>query len=297
MTWMQGRIIKGIGGFYYVLTEEQTLYECRGCGKFRLEKITPLAGDWVHFEVVPNTKTGCIYEIEERKNQLLRPPVANVDMFMLVISASVPKPDFMLCDKLLIQAEREHVAASIVINKCDEADESIIKAIQEAYGEMYSLFFVSAKASENIDALRASLCNKISCLSGQSAVGKSSLINELCVSLQLETGGLSKKTDRGRHTTRETTLLKLENEEGYVVDTPGFSLLDLGDLPAESIQSYYADIASYAKDCRFQNCLHLEEPSCAVKQAVQAGKIQEGRYMRYRLLTEEQQKKEKQKYR
>lgn len=298
MVLMQGVILEGVGGFYYVENAEGDCYECRARGKFRLDQVTPLAGDRVQFEKTDHAMTGYLQTIEPRKNELLRPLVANIDIFILVLSASVPKPDFKLCDKLLIQAQRSKVKAAIILNKCDEADEIIVKEVRETYEHFVCAFIeTSAKNGQGLEVVRELIQNKISCFSGQSAVGKSSLINSLCDTMQLETGRLSKKTARGRHTTRTTTLLKLNGIEGYVIDTPGFSLLDLNDLPAEEIQSYYPEIEQFGADCRFQNCLHRQEPECAVKNAVEKGLIHAGRYQRYLEIMEEQMNKEKKRYR
>lgn len=298
MALMRGVILEGVGGFYYVEDAKGDCYECRARGKFRLDNIIPLAGDRVQFEKVKNTMTGYVNIIEPRKNELLRPPVANIDIFVLVLSASVPKPDFKLCDKLLIQAQRSQVEAAIILNKCDEADKTIINEVRLVYEGLTCAFIeTSAQEGHGLEAVQKLIQDKTSCFSGQSAVGKSSLINALCDTMQLETGRLSKKTARGRHTTRTTTLLKLDGIDGYVIDTPGFSLLELNDLLAEDIQLYYSEIQQFRTDCRFQNCLHLQEPECGVKSAVEKGLIHSGRYQRYVEIVEEQMKKEKKRYR
>ena len=298
MSFMNGVIVKGIGGFYYVQAEDGHVYECRGRGKFRLDQVTPVAGDHVRFEPTGESRFGYLYEIEERKNYMVRPPIANVDQFLLVLAASTPKPDMLLCDKLLIQAERVGVLAGLVLNKSDEADPFVMDDIRADYQNLpYAFFVTSAKTGEGLNELEQAMENKLSCFSGQSAVGKSSLINALCQSLELETGGLSKKTARGRHTTRASTLLKLEKTRGYVVDTPGFSLLELENLPQEEIQLYYPEMQPFRAQCRFANCMHIAEPGCAVKHMVEEGGIPKERYNRYKTLCQEQQKKQRKKYR
>lgn len=294
---MEGVIIKGIGGFYYVQAEDQHCYECKARGKFRLDEMTPLAGDRVLFDADEAQKKGYLLEILPRKNELKRPPVANVDQFVLVLAASSPKPDMLLCDKLLIQASCVKVDAIIVLNKCDEADDVIFEQVREDYAGLdYPFLYVSAKTGEGIDALSKQLLNRLSCFSGQSAVGKSSILNRLCSSFELETGGLSRKTARGKHTTRASTLMKLDYGEGYVLDTPGFSLLDIQDLPPEELALYYPEMQDYLGKCRFGSCQHVAEPDCAVKAAVAEGKISKGRYERYEQLMQEQTEKEKRKY-
>ena len=285
MAQIKGVIVKGIGGFYYVDTEEGR-FECRARGKFRLEEKTPMVGDEVEISTEKGKKKGYLLQILPRRNEMLRPPVANVDQFVLVLSASVPKADLLLADKLLIQAARAEVSPLICLNKCDEADPEILKTVEEEYGALGCPFvMVSARTGEGLPALSERLAGKLSCFAGQSAVGKSSLLNALLPELALETGGLSRKTDRGRHTTRHAELMRLQN--GYAMDTPGFSLLEVEDMEPDELCRFYPEMKGLEKECRFAHCLHGAEPDCAVKAALARGEITRGRYERYLLILEE----------
>jgi ribosome biogenesis GTPase len=291
---MNGTIIKGIGGFYYVDTGE-SVYECRARGLFRLEQDSPIVGDYVEFLPEEGKLKGYITAIRERTSRMLRPPVANVDLFALVVAASAPKPDLLLCDKLLLQAALSGVAALIVVNKSDEATSAFKDALLNEYsGSGAKVLFVSAKTGYGLDALSAELKGRITCFAGQSAVGKSSIINALVPGLSLKTGGLSKKTERGRHTTRHAELLRVAG--GYVVDTPGFSLLELLPMEPGDLCLYYPEMKDHLGECRFPDCLHKAEPNCAVKDAVSQGRIPKGRYERYLQLLDELIELEKRKY-
>lgn len=291
---MRGIITKGIGGFYYVSTPSGE-YECRARGKFRIADISPLAGDSVEFEAFEGKMRGYLLDILPRKNELKRPPVANVDQLLLVLSASVPKPDLLLVDKLLIQANLAGVDALICLNKCDEADGEIIEEISADYeGKSIAFMAVSAKSGEGLAQLRERLSNKITCLAGQSAVGKSSILNTI-FDLALLTGVLSKKTARGRHTTREATLLPLGGN-GYVVDTAGFSLLELPDIEPEDLAPLYTEFEEYAQSCRFSRCMHERDSGCGVRKALAEGLISKGRYDRYLQILAECKEKRKRRY-
>ena len=289
-----GVIVKGIGGFYYVDTGDG-VYECRARGRFRLEETCPLVGDQVAIAADDKKRTGYVTDIFERKSAMLRPPVANVDHFVLVLSASAPKPDLLLVDKLLLQAYNAHVGVLLVLNKCDEADSRIVAEVQEDYRcAGVELLLASAKTGQGIGELKDRLRGKISCFAGQSAVGKSSIINAVEPGLILKTGGLSKKTDRGRHTTRHTELCPAAG--GYVVDTPGFSLLELLPMEPEALSLCYPEFSKRNGACRFLDCVHQNEPDCAVKAAVAAGEIPKGRYDRYVLLLEELKELKRRRY-
>ena len=291
---MRGVIVKGIGGFYYVDTD-QGRYECRARGKFRLQEKTPMVGDEVEIAPEKGKKKGYLQEILPRRNEMLRPPVANVDQFVLVLSASVPKADLLLADKLLIQAARAQVAPLVCLNKCDEADPEILRIVEEEYGALGCPFVrVSAKTGQGLEELSERLAGKLSCFAGQSAVGKSSLLNALLPELELETGGLSRKTDRGRHTTRHAELMRLKN--GYAMDTPGFSLLEVEGMEPDELCQYYPEMKGLEKECRFAHCLHGAEPDCAVKAALERGEIARGRYERYLTILEELKELKRKRY-
>ncbi len=214
-----------------------------------------------------------------RKNQLARPAVANIDSVILVVSADKPDIDFLLCDKLLIQADRLGIHPVLAINKTDLNKENAY-IINEQYS-YYDTVYVSALEYHGIEELKDVIRGQCVCLSGQSAVGKSSLVNALNEELQLETGGLSKKTERGKHTTRQAELIYLKDLSAYIVDTPGFSMFDMSDIKKEELGQYYREFTEYAGECRFSSCMHDQEPGCAVKSALQAGEISTERYDRY----------------
>lgn len=294
-----GRVLKCIGGFYYVLPDDGgDVCACRARGKFRLDGVAPRAGDRVRFEI-PEGKTedGYLVEILPRNGLLTRPPIANATQFVVVLSASKPVPDFLLADKLLIQAERRGVKPLIAVNKCDEADDALLERINDDYaGLPYRFLMVSARDGQNLDALKAALRHEISCFAGQSAVGKSSLLNAISPRLSLETGGITRKTGRGRHTTRVAELWPLDGEpDAFIVDTPGFSLLALDDMPPDELALHYPEMRAIT-GCRFDNCLHQSEPGCKVKEALHDGQISQGRYNRYITVLSERIDAEKKRY-
>ncbi len=279
MTKIKGTIIKGIGGFYYVVDAQGVVHECKACGRFRKENIKPLVGDVVEFQSQNNLEYGFVENILPRKNQLLRPEVANIDLLMIVVSASTPHVDFTLCDKLLIQAEKAGIDQLLCINKM-ETDKKTVAEMQKQYAA-YDQIAVSAHERLGMEQFREAVRGKCVCLTGQSAVGKSSIINVLDESLGLQVGGLSKKTARGRHTTRTTELLPISKLDALVFDTPGFSILDVSDIPKEELGWYYKEFEEYGGHCKFASCVHNKEPGCAVKDAVKQGKIDKSRYDRY----------------
>ena len=269
----RGRILKGIGGFYYVLSDGGALFECKARGRFRNDRETPMVGDYVHFE------NGLLLDIAQRKNALVRPPVANVDQLIVVLSLSRPKPDLLLADKLLIAAMRLRISPLIVLSKLDEADADTLAACKLDYGGAFPVLPLSVVTGEGLEALKARLAGKTTCLAGQSAVGKTSLVNALLPNLALETGDLSSRTSRGKHTTRRAELISAFG--GYVVDTPGFSLFDADTLDQEALDQCYPEFGSAPEDCRFAACSHIAEPDCAVKKLVESGGMSPARYERY----------------
>jgi len=289
---IQGRIIKGIGGFYYVQLSDGTVVECKARGRFRKEGKPPLVGDQV---AILRQKEGnaLIDAILPRKNTLVRPQASNIDRLIIVASASAPQPDWMLIDKLLLQARQLSIEPLLVLNKCDIADPHIQASFETDY-RCYNCLYVSAATGEGIDILKALLKKGVSCFAGQSAVGKSSLLNALMPGLQLETGGLSKKTDRGRHTTRHAQLIPFD--EGAVLDTPGFSLYDVDDMTQEMLDSSYPEFADLPLECRFAGCRHVTEPDCAVREMVNAGGMSTARYERYVHLVKDFEERRKHRY-
>ena len=289
---MQGRIIKGIGGFYNVLLEDGTIVTCKARGRFRNEGVTPMVGDQVEVSF-HETGFAAMDDILPRKNALLRPPVANIDLLVIVLSASIPKPDFLLADKLLIQAKTLQIEPLLVLNKMDSAKPEITDEFLRDYAAFHTLLASSA-TGEGIDALKQALTNRVSCFAGQSAVGKSSLLNALFPELALETGGLAKKTDRGKHTTRQAELWPYLG--GAVLDTPGFSLFEMSELEQSALDASYPEFAGVTSECRFAGCRHVAEPDCAVKALLQTGKLSQGRYARYIEIQAEIEDKRKHRY-
>ena len=292
---MTGRILKGIGGFYYVLDDREQTHECKARGRFRIEGLTPLPGDFVSFSVSMDS-TGFIEEILPRKNELKRPRVANVDMVAIVVSAQKPPIDKLLTDKLIIYAKRVGIEPLLVINKCDVASPHYTDEIKAEYRNVCSILCVSAATGEGLDDLKAHLSGRCTCFAGQSATGKSSLLNALFSGLSLETGGLSKKIDRGKHTTRHAELMVLKGFSGTVVDTPGFSFLEADDIQPSELCAYCDDLDAYSQQCRFVGCLHDREPQCSLKEAVSKGLVSEGRYQRYLTILKELQNAKEKKY-
>lgn len=290
-----GRILKGVGGFYYVLDDTGAVHECKARGRFRLDGTTPLPGDIVCFSTQKDSY-GFIEEIMQRRNELKRPRVANVDMVAIVVSAQKPQADKLLCDKLIVHLKRAGIRPLLVINKCDAAAPEAVDALEAEYRGVCPVVRVSALSGEGLPELKAALSGCCTCFAGQSAVGKSSLLNALFPRLSLETGGLSRKVDRGRHTTRHAELIVLDDFSGTVVDTPGFSFLEPESIEPEELGALYSDFEDHASRCRFNGCLHDKEPDCGVKEAVLKGMISEGRYQRYLTILEELQEMKEKRY-
>lgn len=279
MTLTPGKLIKGIGGFYYILAEDNTVYTVKAKKKLKHQGLTPTIGDDVLFVPGEGEQHGWLEEIRARKNLLVRPPVSNIDCLCIVICA-LPKPDYLLLDMLLIVAHRYHIEPLIVYNKCDMGLDAGLVAY-ESCGVKH--FDVSALNAVGLEALKKELYHKSACMVGQSGVGKSTLINAL-LGTELETGDIS-RIDRGKHTTRHVEIHFKDNIR--IFDTPGFSVLELmKDMPAEDIQNYYPELHPYIGHCHFLPCLHMNEPNCAVSQAEALGKISTGRMQRYRRLVE-----------
>ena len=288
----EGIIIKGIGGFYYVRDGEGNVTECKARGKFRSAGLSPAIGDRV---TVSRHDSGyvSIEEIAPRKNLLTRPVVSNIDRLMIVLAASSPEPDWLLADKLLIQAYLNRIEPLMVLNKCDEASESVLRQFSADYAP-FSRCLVSAATGEGIEELKDRLNAGLTCFAGQSAVGKSSLINRLIPGFDAKTGELSRKTERGRHTTRHAELIPFL--DGALLDTPGFSLYDCPDIEQEQLDACYPEFRGYAGNCRFPGCMHITEPDCAVKEMLSQGKMTASRYARYTELSKEIQQRRKHRY-
>ena len=278
---MDGIIVKGIGGFYYIETAEG-IYECKARGIFRKERITPLAGDRCRIQTMADFK-GNIEEILPRKNSFIRPPIANIDAMIIVFAAASPAPVPELVDKLSVIAMSSDVQHAIVINKTD-LDRSQAETLFKTYSPTgFDIFTVSAKTGEGIDDLRSYLKGKISVFAGCSGVGKSSVLNCVLPDVELKTGRVSEKIQRGRHTTRDVTLIHT-GFGGYIADTPGFSSLEIENITAEELADFFPEFEPYKYDCRFRGCSHINEPDCCVKTAVSEGKIGATRYESYKQL-------------
>lgn len=275
----EGIIIKGIGGFYYVRTDDEII-ECKARGVFRKKGITPTVGDYVEI------KNGSIENIRERRNCLVRPAVANVDMLVVVVAAKTPDPNLFLVDKLLVNAEKNSIKTVICINKTDLLKREDIEKIYMSAG--YSVISVSAEKGENLDAVKEIITGRVTAFAGLSGVGKSTILGHI-TNYNPETGDLSEKIGRGKHTTRHVELLELECG-GYVFDTPGFGSFELSDIKAAELGDYFPEIAKFNGLCRFKGCAHIKEQDCAVKEALENGEISPERYESYCILYDELKK-------
>ncbi len=275
---VEGRIVKGVGGFYYVRSADTT-YECRARGRFRKDGITPLVGDLVSCTIDKVSNTGMISEILPRKNFLIRPPVANITQIAIVFSVANPKPNLRTIDKLISSAMYAGISPVICINKTDLESGGELFDIYSSSG--FDTICVSALENSNIDLLMERLAGEITVFAGDSGVGKSSLLNRVLKDVDLEVGAVSNRVERGRHTTRHSELMPLENNEGYIIDTPGFSSFSVSDFDIEKLPGLFPEFAQYTDRCKFQDCSHTVEDGCAVLQALENGKIQKSRHDSY----------------
>lgn len=302
---MQGKIVKGIAGFYYVRVVGsgvcelscmcnngpadhfepnfiEDLFECKAKGVFRKEKVKPLVGDNVEFDILDEAeKTGNITMILPRRNELVRPAVANVDQAMVVFAAAKPKPHLNLLDRFLIMMEQKQIPVIMVFNKKDLAEQEELSVLKEIYEKSgYPVLFTSVPEDENIGEVKKALHGKTTAIAGPSGVGKSSLINVLQEGIRMETGDISRKIERGKHTTRHSELIAIDHAS-FIFDTPGFSSLYAGEMEKETLKDYYPEFREYEGCCRFQGCDHIHEPGCAVKEALSDGRIHPRRYESY----------------
>lgn len=279
---MIGKIMKGIAGFYYVGVVESGVYECKAKGIFRKDKIKPLVGDDVEIEVLnEEEKLGNIVKILPRRSELIRPAVANIDQALVIFAAREPKPNLSLLDRFLVIMEKQDVPVIICFNKqdlCDDEEVGRLKEIYEACG--YPVVLASAKQGEGIEKIKSRLRGKTTTVAGPSGVGKSSLTNLLQNEVQMETGEISKKLGRGRHTTRHSQIIQIE-EDTWLYDTPGFTSFYVEEIEKEELRFYFREFSKYEGTCRFQGCTHTHEPGCMVKNALEEGKISKERYENY----------------
>lgn len=291
---MQGKIVKGIAGFYYIETHDEKIYECKAKGIFRKDNVKPLVGDNVCIDIIDEeNKKGNITEIIPRKNRLLRPPVANVDQAVILFAIVKPDPNYNLLDRFLIMMRQQNLPVIICFNKQDIATEEEQQELYNAYEKCgYKVLFISVKEDKGLDELKELLRGKTTTLAGPSGVGKSSLLNKLVPDALMQTGELSRKIDRGKNTTRHSELFYVsELSEGeddtYLFDTPGFTSLNLNDVTTDNLMQYYPEFEEFEPECRFGGCSHIAEPDCGVKNALSEGKISAVRYENYKIIYED----------
>lgn len=287
---LQGVVIRAVGGFYDVRTREGKEYRCRARGRFKKDRTSIYVGDRVEFTV--NNGEGVLETVEPRRNFLHRPPVANIDQVIIVSALQNPPISLQLLDRLLVLAESRQLRAIICFNKADLPHDDVADPVRFYAEAGYKIFFTSAKLGQGIEALQKELCSRVSVFAGPSGAGKSSLLNRIKPGINLKTGAVSDKSKRGRHTTRHVELIPLEGE-GFVADTPGFSQLELSEITSQQLPYYFPDFYPHAENCRFNTCMHVKEPDCGVKAAVEQGKILASRYENYLYFFDELKQQER----
>ncbi len=291
---MIGKIMKGVGGLYEVYVEGEGIFTCSAKGILRYKSIKPLIGDKAEIEVIDEKqRSGNLISILPRRNELIRPAVANVDQALVVFALRDPEPHLNLLDRFLIQMQDKGLPVIICFNKTDRGHDEDAKHLAQVYEKSGSkVLFTQANEGLGVDEVRACLRDKTTVLAGPSGVGKSTMLNALIPDAEVQTGDISDKIRRGKHTTRHTEFFHVEKDT-YLLDTPGFSSLFLPEMEPEHLQEYYAEFSEPAKECRFLGCRHRKEPDCGVKQAVAEGRIAKERYENYLLLFDELQKKKR----
>ena len=280
----KGIITSNISNLYKVEINNK-IYECNARGKFKNNEISPVAGDLVEIEIIDEEKKlGIINKIEERKNYLKRPKMANLSQIILVVSMKLPNPDLLLLDKQLVYAEYNKIKPIICLNKIDLEEEETIDYIARIYKNIgYEVIKTDAKNAVGVDKLKEKLKNNITAFSGNSGVGKSTLINKIFNEKLTEEGILSKKNKRGKNTTTQVTLYKIE-ENSYIADTPGFSTFDVNEIEEKDLANYFIEFKPYIEKCQYADCSHIKEENCGVKKALEQGKISKERYNNFFVL-------------
>ena len=285
---MTGKIVKGIAGFYYVYCKDKGLFECKAKGVFRNKKIKPLVGDNVELDILDEDKfLGSIVKVLPRNNYLLRPEVANVDQAVIIFAVKNPDPNLNLLSRFLIRMEKEGVDTLICFNKEELMPESYCQELAAIYANSgCRILFTSTYEKTGMEELRKEIEGKTTVFAGPSGVGKSSIINYIYPDAYMQTGDISDKIKRGKHTTRHSELFRVQDDT-YILDTPGFTSLHLEEFDKDELRYYFHEFEEYEGKCRFHGCIHVNEPDCAVKNAVSDGQIHKVRYEHYLELYQE----------
>lgn len=291
---MIGKIIKGIAGSYYVHIVGAGVYECKAKGIFRYKEIKPLVGDNVEVDILDEEKkTGNITDILERENSLIRPAVANIDQAMVIFAVKSPMPNLNLLDRFLVMMETQNIETVICFNKMDLATEEDMQVLREIYTKAgYKVIFASTVEKIGLEDVHMALKGKTTAFAGPSGVGKSSMLNAVIPDANMETGGISRKIERGKHTTRHSEIFNLE-QDTYIMDTPGFSSIYAWALEKEELKDYFPEFIKFEGRCRFNGCVHVNEPDCKVKEAVKDNIVAKTRYENYLFMYEEVKNRKK----
>lgn len=290
---VKGKIIKGIAGSYDVKCKDGNLYTCKAKGSFRKDGIKPLIGDDVVIDILSDEfYEGNITEILGRRNRMIRPAVANIDMALIVAALKDPDPNFLMLDKLILHFKQQDIPVVLCFNK----EDIVGKNHAEEYADIYrnsgcDVYVLSAELKRGIDELRGLLKGRTACIAGPSGVGKSTIINALQDNVTMETGDISRKLKRGKHTTRHSEIIPIDDDT-FIIDTPGFTSIDVFDIEYDNLKSYYEEFANY-EQCYFAPCSHIHEPNCGVREALMEGKISQIRYDNYCHIYEELKNKKK----
>ncbi len=281
---MEGTIVKGIAGFYYVLSEGKA-YRCRARGRLKNQGVLPLVGDRVTMERREDGDS-VILELLPRKNSFIRPPIANVDSLVVVIAAAEPDPNLALLDRFLVMAEYRRIQAILCVNKTDLAEEGVCRALKDIYGSVYPPVFVCGLTGSGLEELKERVDGRRCAFAGPSGAGKSTLLSRLLPRESIETGAVSEKTKRGKHTTRHVEIFQA-GEGTFLYDTPGFTSFEVLEAPEEELARCYPEMLPLIDRCRYDNCRHLNEPGCAVREALEGGAVHSARYRSYAAQLEE----------